>query len=146
MESTEIVKRIRALTNKLLPVEVEVSDISSATSSIITPGVIEAYGKCGGDFGEAVPFWLVRQVTLPFLSGLLTPLRGDYMNYVAEADEPLQSAPGQSNFHERWLCESCGLGRSPLQSYSMRSPGAAYRAQPRSGSSGKRNEHSIQIS
>ena len=52
----EIVRRIRAMANKLLPVQVEISDISDATSSIITPEVIEAFANCGGDFGEAVPF------------------------------------------------------------------------------------------
>jgi hypothetical protein len=45
------------MANKLLPVQVEISDISDATSSIITPEVIEAFANCGGDFGEAVPFW-----------------------------------------------------------------------------------------
>jgi hypothetical protein len=59
------VKRIRALANKLLPVEVELSAITDATSSIITPEVIETFAKCGGDFGEAVPFWLVL-VTFSF--------------------------------------------------------------------------------
>jgi hypothetical protein len=54
---SELVKRIRALANKLLPVEVELSAITDATSSIITPEVIETFAKCGGDFGEAVPFW-----------------------------------------------------------------------------------------
>jgi hypothetical protein len=57
--STELVKRIRALANKLLPVEVELSAITDATSSIITPEVVETFAKCGGDFGEAVPFWYV---------------------------------------------------------------------------------------
>jgi hypothetical protein len=50
------VRRIRALVTRLLPVEVELSDIQDATSSIVTPEVIEAFGKCGGDFAEAVPF------------------------------------------------------------------------------------------
>jgi hypothetical protein len=53
----EIVKRIRALVTKLLPVQVELPDISDATSSIITPEVIEAFAKSAGDFSEAVPFW-----------------------------------------------------------------------------------------
>ena len=55
----EIVKRIRALATRLLPVQVELDDISNATSTIITPEVIDAFGKCGGDFVEAVPFWYV---------------------------------------------------------------------------------------
>ncbi|WRT65647.1 uncharacterized protein IL334_002592 [Kwoniella shivajii] len=57
---TKLVKRCRALILRLLPVEVEVSDISDATSSIITPEVIEAFGQCGGDFGECIPFCLLR--------------------------------------------------------------------------------------
>ncbi|KAK4688082.1 hypothetical protein P7C73_g2044, partial [Tremellales sp. Uapishka_1] len=57
---SKLVKRIRALVTKLLPVEVDISDISDATSSIITPEVINSFAKCGGDFGEAVPFALLR--------------------------------------------------------------------------------------
>jgi len=45
------------MATRLLPVEVELSDISDATSSIITPEVVAAFAKCGGDFAEAVPFW-----------------------------------------------------------------------------------------
>ncbi|WVF67133.1 hypothetical protein IAT40_001878 [Kwoniella sp. CBS 6097] len=57
---TKLVKRCRALILRLLPVEVELSQISDATSSIITPEVIESFAKAGGDFGEAVPFCLLR--------------------------------------------------------------------------------------
>jgi hypothetical protein len=57
---SEIVRRLRALVIKLLPVEVVLSDIEDATSSIITPEVIQAFAKAGGDFSEAVPFWYVR--------------------------------------------------------------------------------------
>ncbi|WWC60249.1 uncharacterized protein I303_102815 [Kwoniella dejecticola CBS 10117] len=57
---TKLVKRYRALILKLLPVEVELSQISDATSSIITPEVIAAFARAGGDFGEAVPFCLLR--------------------------------------------------------------------------------------
>jgi hypothetical protein len=42
---------------KLLPVEVEVDSITDATSSIITPEVVLAFQKAGGDFEESVPFW-----------------------------------------------------------------------------------------
>lgn len=56
-------RRIRALVTKLLPVEVEVDAISDATSSIITPQVINAFAQCGGDFAEAVPFWYVHVQT-----------------------------------------------------------------------------------
>jgi len=53
----EIVKRLRAMTIKLLPVQVEMSQISDATSNIITPEVVKAFAQSGGDFAEAVPFW-----------------------------------------------------------------------------------------
>jgi hypothetical protein len=45
------------MVTRLLPVQVEISDISDATSSIITPEVIASFAKCAGDFAEAVPFW-----------------------------------------------------------------------------------------
>ncbi|WVR03896.1 hypothetical protein IAU60_000895 [Kwoniella sp. DSM 27419] len=57
---SKLVKRCRALILRLLPVEVEASQITDATSSIITPEVIVAFAKAGGDFGEAVPFCLLR--------------------------------------------------------------------------------------
>lgn len=62
----EIVRRIRAMATKLLPVEVEISDISDATSSIITPEVIDAFSKCGGDFIEAVPYWYTIKICTIF--------------------------------------------------------------------------------
>ena len=52
------------MTTRLLPVEVEISDISDATSSIITPEVIQAYAQCGGDFAEAIPFWCVAATAI----------------------------------------------------------------------------------
>ncbi|TYJ58757.1 hypothetical protein B9479_000593 [Cryptococcus floricola] len=60
---TKLVKRCRAMIIKLLPVEVEPSQITDATSSIITPEVIAAFAKCGGDFGETIPFALLRAQT-----------------------------------------------------------------------------------
>ena len=47
-------KRLRALTLTLLPVEVEPESISTATSRVITPQVISAYKAAAGDFVEAV--------------------------------------------------------------------------------------------
>lgn len=52
----ELVKRCRAMIIKLLPVEVGLSQITDATSSVITPEVISSFAKSGGDFGKAVPF------------------------------------------------------------------------------------------
>lgn len=45
---------------KLLPVEVESSEITSPTSSIITPAVICSFTQCGGDYNEAVPWCLLK--------------------------------------------------------------------------------------
>lgn len=56
----ELVKRCRAMIIKLLPVEVGLSQITDATSSVITPEVISSFAKSGGDFGKAVPFASVR--------------------------------------------------------------------------------------
>lgn len=50
-------KRVRALAITLLPVEVELEAITDATGPIVTPEVVEAFKKAGGDFEEAVPFW-----------------------------------------------------------------------------------------
>ncbi|WVO13318.1 hypothetical protein L204_100932 [Cryptococcus depauperatus] len=56
----KLIKRCRAMILKLLPVEVEMSQITDATSSVITPEVIESFARSGGDFGEVVPFALLR--------------------------------------------------------------------------------------
>lgn len=51
---TELVKRLRALTLTLLPVEVDPDSINEATSRVITPQVISAFKAAAGDFVEAV--------------------------------------------------------------------------------------------
>ena len=50
----ELVRRLRALTLELLPVEVALESINDPTSRIITPQVITAYRAAAGDFVEAV--------------------------------------------------------------------------------------------
>ncbi|CAE6440768.1 unnamed protein product [Rhizoctonia solani] len=57
---TKLIKRVRALTLKLLPLEVELDAITDPTSRIITPAVISAYIEAAGDFGEALPYCLLR--------------------------------------------------------------------------------------
>ncbi|KAH7343410.1 calcium activated cation channel [Rhizoctonia solani] len=57
---TKLIKRIRALTLKLLPLEVELDAITDPTSRIVTPAVISAYIEAAGDFGEALPYCLLR--------------------------------------------------------------------------------------
>jgi hypothetical protein len=48
------VKRLKALTTVLLPVEVDEQSINDPTSRIITPNVISAFSDAAGDFVEAV--------------------------------------------------------------------------------------------
>ena len=50
----ELVKRLRSLTLKLLPVEVEIKELVTPTSRIISPHVIQTYEHSAGDFQEAV--------------------------------------------------------------------------------------------
>ncbi|TFK68209.1 calcium activated cation channel [Pluteus cervinus] len=57
---TKLVKRLRALTLALLPVEVEPENINAPTSRVITPQVISAYRAAAGDFTEALPYCLLR--------------------------------------------------------------------------------------
>ncbi|KAK0206687.1 hypothetical protein DFS33DRAFT_1316372 [Desarmillaria ectypa] len=57
---TKLVKRLRALTLTLLPVEVSPTSLSEPTSRIITPQVIAAYRQSAGDFVEALPYCLLR--------------------------------------------------------------------------------------
>ncbi|KAJ7068566.1 calcium activated cation channel [Mycena amicta] len=57
---TKLVKRLRALTLTLLPVEVDPDKINEPTSRVITPGVIKAYYAAAGDFVEALPYCLLR--------------------------------------------------------------------------------------
>lgn len=57
---TRLVKRISALITALLPIQVELTEITSPTSSILTSGVLDTFSKVGGDFDEVVPFALLE--------------------------------------------------------------------------------------
>ncbi|KAF9057937.1 calcium activated cation channel [Panaeolus papilionaceus] len=57
---TKLVRRLRALTLNLLPVEVDPDSISEPTSRIITPQVVSAFRAAAGDFAEALPYALLR--------------------------------------------------------------------------------------
>ncbi|EKM79852.1 hypothetical protein AGABI1DRAFT_57071 [Agaricus bisporus var. burnettii JB137-S8] len=57
---TKLVKRLRAMTLTLLPLEVDPDSINEPTSRIITPQVIDAYHAAGGDFDMALPYCLLR--------------------------------------------------------------------------------------
>ncbi|TFK55588.1 hypothetical protein OE88DRAFT_1622056 [Heliocybe sulcata] len=57
---TKLVRRLRALTLKLLPVEVDPEVLKEPTSRVITLGVINAYIAAAGDFVEALPYCLLR--------------------------------------------------------------------------------------
>lgn len=50
----DLIKRVRALTLRLLPVEVAPEAIDDPTSRVITPQVIDAYIEASGDFVNAV--------------------------------------------------------------------------------------------
>ncbi|PPQ64620.1 hypothetical protein CVT24_008357 [Panaeolus cyanescens] len=57
---SQLVRRLRALTLTLLPLEVEPSSITEPTSRIITPQVVSAFRAAAGDFTEALPYCLLR--------------------------------------------------------------------------------------
>ncbi|OCH94327.1 calcium activated cation channel [Obba rivulosa] len=57
---TSLVRRIRTLTLRLLPVEVPRDTIAEPTSRVITPQVIDAYIAAAGDFVEVLPYCLLR--------------------------------------------------------------------------------------
>lgn len=70
----ELIKRIRALTCKLLPFQVELDEISKPTSRIITPKVVSAYSQAAGDFGEAVGYWPASSMTYSYRDILVAVL------------------------------------------------------------------------
>ncbi|KAL8279633.1 hypothetical protein RQP46_007946 [Phenoliferia psychrophenolica] len=55
-----IITRIQALTLELLPIQVDLDELMSPVSSIITREVVDAYAKIGGDFHHCVPFALLE--------------------------------------------------------------------------------------
>ncbi|GBE79923.1 calcium activated cation channel [Sparassis crispa] len=57
---TSLIRRLRVLTLKLLPVEVPVESINDPTSRVITLQVISAYIGAAGDFLDALPYCLLR--------------------------------------------------------------------------------------
>ncbi|KAK4053593.1 Calcium channel yvc1 [Microbotryomycetes sp. JL221] len=57
---TRIVERIKALTLELLPIQVELDEITSPVSSILTKDVVEAYSLIAGDFDRCLPFALLE--------------------------------------------------------------------------------------
>ncbi|GAA5930927.1 uncharacterized protein JCM15063_002498 [Sporobolomyces koalae] len=57
---SRIVTRIQALALELLPIQVDLEEITSPTSSIITKDVIEAFSQIAGDFEHCLPFALLQ--------------------------------------------------------------------------------------
>ncbi|BGP17215.1 hypothetical protein JCM10213_004615 [Rhodosporidiobolus nylandii] len=55
-----IVTRIQALTLELLPIQVDLNELTSPTSSVLTKDVVEAYSVIGGDFAACLPFALLE--------------------------------------------------------------------------------------
>lgn len=56
---SRIVTRIQALALELLPMQVDLEEITSPTSSIITKEVVEAFSQIAGDFDHCLPFALL---------------------------------------------------------------------------------------
>ncbi|KAI0068594.1 calcium activated cation channel [Artomyces pyxidatus] len=56
----KLVRRLRALTLTLIPLEVSEESINDPTSRVITPQVISAYIAAAGDLVEALPYCLLR--------------------------------------------------------------------------------------
>ena len=50
----ELVKRLRALTLTLIPVQIDPKDLVAPTSRIISPHVIQKFEQSAGDYQEAV--------------------------------------------------------------------------------------------
>ncbi|GAA5881654.1 hypothetical protein JCM16303_005529 [Sporobolomyces ruberrimus] len=57
---TRIVTRIQALALELLPIQVDLEEITSPTSSIITKECVEAFSQIAGDFDHCLPFALLQ--------------------------------------------------------------------------------------
>ncbi|SCV72936.1 BQ2448_6861 [Microbotryum intermedium] len=57
---TAIVRRIEALTLELLPIQVDLDELTSPVSGILTQQVVEAYSKIAGDFHQCLPFALLE--------------------------------------------------------------------------------------
>lgn len=51
---------MKAMTLKLLPIEVSADELKDPLSSIITKEVVEAFAKAGGAFEDAVPFCMLE--------------------------------------------------------------------------------------
>ncbi|KAK2466056.1 hypothetical protein APHAL10511_001698 [Amanita phalloides] len=56
----QLVKRLRAMVQQLLPVQVSQTEIEEPTSRIITPQVVSAFTAAAGDFVEGLPYALLR--------------------------------------------------------------------------------------
>ncbi|KAI6034454.1 hypothetical protein PISMIDRAFT_672686 [Pisolithus microcarpus 441] len=56
---TKLIHRLRTLTLRLLPIEVDVKSLSVPGSRIITPQVISAYVDAAGDFYNELPYCLL---------------------------------------------------------------------------------------
>ncbi|KAF8450621.1 hypothetical protein L210DRAFT_3618243 [Boletus edulis BED1] len=57
---TKLIKRLRALTLRLLPLEVDVKIINDPINRIITPHVMLSYMQAAGDFSDALPYCLLQ--------------------------------------------------------------------------------------
>ncbi|GAA6008524.1 hypothetical protein JCM11491_004508 [Sporobolomyces phaffii] len=74
---TRIVTRIQALALELLPIQVDLDEITSPTSSIITKECIDAFAQIAGDFDHCLPFALLQARRFFALQQRINPADSD---------------------------------------------------------------------
>lgn len=74
----ELIKRLHALTLRLLPLEVDVKTIHDPTNRIITPLVMLSYMEAAGDFGDAVSPFVTPELANEHASCILSFLTPFY--------------------------------------------------------------------
>ncbi|GAA6060814.1 hypothetical protein JCM10212_000587 [Sporobolomyces blumeae] len=74
---SRIIVRIRALALELLPIQVDLDEITSPTSSILTNDVVEAFASIAGDFDHCLPFALLMARRWFGLQMLVNPSDSD---------------------------------------------------------------------
>jgi hypothetical protein len=97
---SRIVTRIQALTLELLPIQVDLDEVISPTSSILTKDAVDAYSKIAGDFDHCLPFALLQARRYFAIQQRINP---------ADSDE---------NEGRKLACESLArkiIGRTPRQ-------------------------------
>lgn len=97
---TRIVTRIQALCLELLPIQVDLAELTSPTSSILTKDAVDAFSKIAGDFDHCLPFALLQARRFFAIQQRINP---------ADSDE---------NEGRKLACEALArkiIGRTPRQ-------------------------------